>query len=84
MRRPISFYSTRRAYIQCVCSVFIRQERDVTIDIKLFSLALLLSSMFVFNQYVQITTHRRLGHIDEQSIENLSLVVNLSENVSVG
>jgi hypothetical protein len=47
----------------------------MTIDIKIFSISLLLSSMFVFNQ---------LGHIDEQSLENLSLVVNLSENISVG
>ena len=31
--------------------------------------------MFVFNQ---------LGHIDEQSIENLSLVIKLSENINVG
>jgi hypothetical protein len=51
------------------------KERDINIDIKIFSISMLLSSMFVFNQ---------LGHIDEQSIENLSLVVNLSENIQVG
>ncbi|CAK55991.1 unnamed protein product (macronuclear) [Paramecium tetraurelia] len=50
-------------------------QRDLGVDTKIFSISLLLSSMFVFNQ---------LGHIDEQSIENLSLVIKLSENVSVG
>lgn len=30
--------------------------------------------MFIYNQ---------LGHIDEQSLENLSLVVNLSQNISI-
>ncbi|KAM3144212.1 hypothetical protein pb186bvf_003674 [Paramecium bursaria] len=49
-------------------------QRDINVDTKIFSISLLLSSMFVYNQ---------LGHIDERSIENLSLVVKLSESISV-
>jgi len=41
---------------------------------KIFSLSVLLCSTFVYNQ---------LGHIDERAIENLSLVVKLSENISI-
>lgn len=41
---------------------------------KIFSLSILLCSMFIYNQ---------LGHIDEQALENLSLVVNLSHNIKI-
>ncbi len=41
---------------------------------KLFSISVLLSSMFVYNS---------LGHIDETALDNLSLVANLSENICV-
>jgi hypothetical protein len=34
-------------------------QRDIEVDMKLFSLSILLSSMFVYNQ---------LGHIDENSL----------------
>ena len=34
-------------------------ERDATIDVKIFSITLLLSSMFIYNC---------LGHIDEKSL----------------
>jgi len=47
-------------------------ERDQTIDMKIFSISVLLSSMFIYNN---------LGHIDETAIENLSLVVKLSQNI---
>ena len=41
-------------------------DRTLDIDIKLFSLSILLSSTFVFNQ---------IGHITESSIEDLSVVL---------
>ena len=41
---------------------------------KIFSLSILLSSMFVYNS---------MGHIDETALENLSLVIKLSENICV-
>lgn len=41
-------------------------DRTLDIDIKIFSLSILLSSVFVFNQ---------LGHITEQSLENLNVVL---------
>ncbi|EAS02056.2 amine-terminal domain guanylate-binding protein (macronuclear) [Tetrahymena thermophila SB210] len=49
-------------------------QRDQTIDMKIFSISVLLASMFIYNN---------LGHIDEQAIENLSLVVRLSENICI-
>ena len=50
-------------------------QRDSTIDAKIFSLTILLSSMFIYNQ---------IGHIDENSLENLNLVLNLSKNIQTG
>ena len=44
------------------------------IDIKIFSLALLLSSYFIFNC---------MNAIDENALEALSLVVNLSKHIHV-
>ena len=41
---------------------------------KIFSISVLLASMFIYNN---------LGHIDESAIENLSLVIRLSENICV-
>ncbi|KAL4491464.1 hypothetical protein ABPG72_008120 [Tetrahymena utriculariae] len=49
-------------------------QRDQTIDMKIFSISVLLASMFVYNN---------LGHIDEQAIESLSLVARLSENICI-
>ncbi|EGR28299.1 hypothetical protein IMG5_179190 [Ichthyophthirius multifiliis] len=49
-------------------------QRDLTIDMKIFSISVLLASMFIYNN---------LGHIDESAIENLSLVVRLSENICI-
>lgn len=42
--------------------------RDQTFDAKLFTLSMLISSEFIYNQ---------LGHIDEKTIEKLSLITNL-------
>jgi hypothetical protein len=44
-------------------------ERSTNIDIKIFSLSILLSSLFIFNQ---------MGPITEHSLEDLALVANLS------
>lgn len=41
---------------------------------KIFSISVLLSSMMIYNN---------LGHIDETALENMSLVVKLSENICV-
>ena len=43
-------------------------EEDVNHDLRLFSLTLLLSSMFIYNT---------LGSIDEQAIDSLGLVLRL-------
>lgn len=45
-------------------------ERSTNTDIKIFSLAILLSSLFIYNS---------IGTINEQALEDLSLVCNLTE-----
>ncbi|MCH9718127.1 MAG: hypothetical protein K0U52_13765, partial [Gammaproteobacteria bacterium] len=47
---------------------------DASHDTRIFSLALLLSSFFVYNS---------LGSIDEQALSNLSLVTNISKEIRV-
>lgn len=47
-------------------------ERDINVDLKIFSLSILLSSVFVYNS---------LGHIDEKALENMSYVLRVSENM---
>ena len=49
-------------------------ERSTNTDTKIFSLSVLLSSLFIFNS---------LHTIDEQKIEDLSLVCNLTENIHI-
>lgn len=49
-------------------------ERDQQVDIKIFTLALLLSSYFMYNC---------MNAIDENALESLSLVVNLSKHIHV-
>ena len=49
-------------------------QRDANVDVKIFSLSILLSSMFVYNQ---------IGHIDENSLEQLSLVLNLNHSIKI-
>lgn len=49
-------------------------ERSTNNDIKLFALSILLSSLFIYNS---------LGHITENSIEDLSVVVNLTKLINV-
>ena len=47
---------------------------DANHDTRIFSLVMLLSSCFVFNS---------MGAIDEQSLENLSLIINLTKNIQI-
>jgi len=49
-------------------------NRDQVIDIKIFSLAVLLSSYFIFNC---------MNAIDENALESLSLVCNLSKHIHI-
>jgi hypothetical protein len=49
-------------------------ERSTNTDTKIFSLAILLSSLFVFNS---------IGTISELIIEDLSLVCNLTEEIHI-
>ena len=49
-------------------------ERDQTVDMSIFSLSLLLSSLFVYNS---------MGAIDEQALEELSLVCKLTEHIHI-
>jgi hypothetical protein len=47
--------------------------RDQKFDAKIFTLSMLISSIFIYNQ---------LGHIDEKSIENMSLIINLCKVIT--
>jgi hypothetical protein len=47
---------------------------DTNHDARIFSLSLLLSSYFIYNS---------VGIIDENAIENLSLIVNLTKNIQI-
>lgn len=47
-------------------------DEDQNHDSKIFSLAILLSSQFIYNS---------VGSIDENAIQNLSLVVNLTKHI---
>lgn len=49
-------------------------ERSTNVDIKIFTLSLLLSSVFIYNQ---------MGPITENSLEELSLVANLSNYIHI-
>lgn len=49
-------------------------DRTLDVDVKIFALSILLSSTFLFNQ---------LGHITEQSIEDLSVVLRLTGEMKI-
>lgn len=49
-------------------------DREFETDIKIFALTILLSSTFVFNQ---------IGHINEQSIEDLAVVLRLTNELRI-
>lgn len=47
-------------------------DEDSNHDVRIFSLAILLSSFFIYNS---------VGSIDEQALQNLSLVINLTKHI---
>ena len=49
-------------------------DRTMDVDVKIFALSILLSSTFVFNQ---------IGHITEQSLEDLSVVLRLTNELKI-
>jgi len=49
-------------------------DEDSNHDVRVFSLAILLSSFFVYNS---------LGSIDENALQNLSLVINLTKHIQL-
>ena len=49
-------------------------DEDQTHDTKIFTLAILASSCFIYNS---------TGSIDEQAVQNLSLIVNLTKNIQL-
>ena len=49
-------------------------DEDATHDVRIFALVLLLSSVFLYNSQ---------GSIDENAIQNLSLVVNLTKHIQL-
>ncbi len=49
-------------------------DEDTNHDTKIFSLALLLSSQFIYNS---------VGSIDENALESLSLIIHLTKNIQI-
>lgn len=49
-------------------------DEDQNHDIKIFTLAILTSSIFIYNS---------VGSIDENALQNLSMVVNLTKNIQL-
>ncbi len=49
-------------------------DEDSNHDVRIFSLAILLSSYFVYNS---------VGSIDENALQNLSLVINLTKHIHI-
>ena len=49
-------------------------DEDSNHDVRIFSLAILLSSYFIYNS---------VGSIDENALQNLSLVINLTKNIHI-
>ena len=47
-------------------------DEDSNHDVRIFSLAILLSSYFIYNS---------MGSIDEHALQNLSLVINLTKHI---
>ena len=47
-------------------------DEDSNHDVRIFSLAILLSSYFIYNS---------VGSIDENALQNLSLVINLTKHI---
>ena len=49
-------------------------DEDSNHDVRIFSLAILLSSFFIYNS---------VGSIDENALQNLSLVINLTKHIHI-
>jgi len=49
-------------------------DQDQNHDVKIFTLSILTSSTFIYNS---------VGSIDENALQNLSLVVNLTNNIQL-
>ena len=49
-------------------------DEDSNHDVRIFSLAILLSSYFIYNS---------VGSIDENALQNLSLVINLTKHIQI-
>ena len=49
-------------------------DEDSNHDVRIFSLAILLSSFFIYNS---------VGSIDENALQNLNLVVNLTKHIQI-
>lgn len=49
-------------------------DEDSNHDVRIFSLAILLSSYFIYNS---------VGSIDENALSQLSLVINLTKNIQI-
>lgn len=49
-------------------------DEDSNHDVRIFSLAILLSSYFIYNS---------MGSIDENALQNLSLVINLTKHIQI-
>ncbi|MBK8156976.1 MAG: hypothetical protein IPK55_13820 [Streptococcus sp.] len=49
-------------------------DEDSNHDVRIFSLAILLSSYFLYNS---------VGSIDENALQNLSLVINLTKHIQI-
>ena len=49
-------------------------DREFETDIKIFTLSILLASTFVYNQ---------IGHISEQSLEDLGVVLRLTNEIRI-
>mgnify|MGYP000870900350 FL=1 len=49
-------------------------DEDQNHDVKIFTLAILTSSIFIYNS---------VGSIDENALQNLSLVVSLTKNIQL-
>ena len=49
-------------------------DRDTNWDTRVFSLAILVSSLFIYNS---------VGNIDEHALESLALVVNLTKQIQI-
>jgi hypothetical protein len=49
-------------------------DEDSNHDVRIFSLSILLSSYFIYNS---------VGSIDENALQNLSLVINLTKHIQI-